>query len=301
MQGFATSNRWGFGQQAKLRAPTAEALVVGSSQNLAQIRFFLTEGFTMKILRDVGFILVSMFLCCDFSVAQDDSKNPPTRETKGKAEETRPQQANRLHRHPQQSNSISIEGSRRNFAHLAEMPGLVVNQNIYRLLNYKSIRRELELLDYQQDDVAAMRRKRAEQRRKRLRAIQTEQKSNSEEQKIAIEETETSNDDVDILLPSQLKRLEQIALQLKIQSTGIFATLTESSVAEKLEITEPQKNQLRKEAAKLAKEYNQQVLKLKRKFREDLMSKLKGDQKQLLQSMLGEEFQLNANPDDEYE
>ena len=108
---------------------------------------------------------------------------------------------------------------------------------------------------------------------------------------------ETEKKVLDVLLPHQIKRLKQIALQMQLQQTGygMSAAFQNSQVAEDLKITDEQKAQLvekQKEVAKEMQEKTQAFYKqLQEESREKMLSVLTTAQRKKLEELTGEKFQ----------
>jgi Spy/CpxP family protein refolding chaperone len=117
---------------------------------------------------------------------------------------------------------------------------------------------------------------------------------------------ETEKKVLEVLLPHQIKRLKQIALQMQLQQTGygMSAAFQNSQVAEDLKITDEQKAQLvekQKEVAKEMQEKTQAFYKqLQEESREKMLSVLTPAQRRKLEELTGERFQWQpwtpANP-----
>ena len=94
----------------------------------------------------------------------------------------------------------------------------------------------------------------------------------------------------DILLPHQMERLMQIANQASAQ--GGARSLMSGSIADKLGITEEQKERLREKAEELQKEMNEKIAKLRAEMQDELMAELTADQRAQYQEMMGDAFKF---------
>lgn len=97
----------------------------------------------------------------------------------------------------------------------------------------------------------------------------------------------------DILLPHQVERLEQIANQASAQ--GGARSLLGGSLAEKLGITEDQKERLRSKAEELQQEMNEKIAKLRAEMQDELLSELTSDQRAQYQEMMGDAFKFERS------
>jgi hypothetical protein len=108
---------------------------------------------------------------------------------------------------------------------------------------------------------------------------------------------ETEKKVQDILLPHQLKRIKQIALQMQLQSAGYGAASAFSSdqLAEELKITDEQKTQLQEKQKEVMKEMQEKTQafykQLQEESREKVLGVLTPAQRKKLEEMLGEKFQ----------
>ena len=89
-----------------------------------------------------------------------------------------------------------------------------------------------------------------------------------------------------VLLPHQQQRL----MQNRPGGQAIF----QGRIAEELELTDEQKEELEERAEEIEKELEKDIAELKKKAREDLLKGLTAKQREKLDSMLGEEFQYTA-------
>ncbi len=111
---------------------------------------------------------------------------------------------------------------------------------------------------------------------------------------------ETEKKVLDILLPHQVKRIKQIALQMQLQSAGYgySSAFQNDQLAEELKITDEQKAELiekQKEVAKENQEKTQAFYKqLQEESREKVLSVLTPAQRKKLEEMTGEKFQWQA-------
>ena len=94
-----------------------------------------------------------------------------------------------------------------------------------------------------------------------------------------------------VLLPHQSKRLEQIALQMKMKNRGDAATLVSKDVAEELGIDEDQQKRIKSRAAEIKKEMEQEIARVKEEARKKLMRELTPTQRKQLDELMGEKFE----------
>lgn len=101
----------------------------------------------------------------------------------------------------------------------------------------------------------------------------------------------------DVLLPHQVRRLRQIALQMKLSSTGYGSAggLTGGEVADELHLTDEQKRQLKEKEAKLREDIQRKTQEFYKQLREEaraeLLSVLTAEQRRKLDDLTGETFE----------
>jgi hypothetical protein len=98
----------------------------------------------------------------------------------------------------------------------------------------------------------------------------------------------------EVFLPHQFDRLRQISLQTQMKRNGETSMLSNSEVVEALGLSDEQQKRLKKKAAELKTEMEQEIRKLKEKAREELFEELTRDQREKLKSMLGEDFEVKS-------
>src|SRR5262249_4330875 len=97
-----------------------------------------------------------------------------------------------------------------------------------------------------------------------------------------------------ILLPNQFDRLKQLDLQSKIQRNGA-AALSDGEVADALNLTDAQKEQLREKSEQVQKDLQDKIRQLRTDARNQLLDVLTSEQRTKLQSMMGDQFDLPDN------
>lgn len=94
-----------------------------------------------------------------------------------------------------------------------------------------------------------------------------------------------------LLLPHQLDRLKQVALQTHMKQAGTANALASEAIAEQLGITDEQKDKLKQRAEEVKKKLAEDVAKLKAKAEEDLLSVLDSKQRAKLKELAGDKFE----------
>ena len=103
-----------------------------------------------------------------------------------------------------------------------------------------------------------------------------------------------------ILLPTQIRRLRQIALQMKLTSTayGRVDGLVSGAVADELQLTESQKRQLKEKQKEVSAEIQRRTQEFYKEMRamshEEFLSVLTPAQRKKLDDLTGEKFEWKA-------
>ena len=175
------------------------------------------------------------------------------------------------------------------------------------LLVREDVRKELELLDDQVRDLQALR----DRLRDRMREMVTQRmregtpgaEGNAENQRVEFRErmrklmeqvnAEIRQEVSEILLPHQMKRLDQLTLQLRMRG-GLNAL--GGDVAQQLGVTDPQREQLRAKFEEVEREYRRKVAELRRQAQDELLTVLTPEQQAKLRDLMGEPFEFAAVP-----
>lgn len=92
------------------------------------------------------------------------------------------------------------------------------------------------------------------------------------------------------LMPHQLERITQIALQDKIRWHGLLAGLLDEHVAFKLNIDNSQKRKLHRRATEIRKELAQKIAELEAQAEKDLLDELTTGQRNEFRELIGTRF-----------
>lgn len=162
------------------------------------------------------------------------------------------------------------------------------------LLRRDDVRKELELTDEQMQDLEEVQSSGFEGMRELFQEMRDEGLSREEMREKMMEvreerEAESKKDLEEILLPFQYKRLEQLSNQSAMRGNNARGLL-DGPIAEKLKITDEQKEAMKSKAEKLQKELDEKVQKLRDKMREELLDELSSSQRKQFEEMMGESF-----------
>lgn len=173
-----------------------------------------------------------------------------------------------------------------------------------RLLFDEDVRKELEVVDEQYEKLRDLARQSMEESRDQFREMFQGLRDLSEEerrekfaeirQKME-ERTKALEEKVSkVLLPHQMDRLKQLELQSRMRRAGTAGALANNELAEKLGITEEQKERMRKAAEDAEKELQEKIAKAREEAREKILGVLTPDQQQKLKSLIGEQYEFQS-------
>lgn len=94
----------------------------------------------------------------------------------------------------------------------------------------------------------------------------------------------------DLLLPHQLKRLEQVALRVQMKNVGTLNALVDGKLKEALELSDEDVTSLKDRWQEIDAQLQKDIAKLRDKAKQDLLKELSPTQKRKLDEVLGEEF-----------
>jgi len=93
-----------------------------------------------------------------------------------------------------------------------------------------------------------------------------------------------------LLLPHQIDRLKQVALQTHMQQSGTAGALVNEKVAVALEISDEQKDRLKARSKELKEKLEKDIEALKEKAKDDLLLELTPAQRSKLKDLVGDKY-----------
>jgi Spy/CpxP family protein refolding chaperone len=163
------------------------------------------------------------------------------------------------------------------------------------ILQRPDVQEELELLDDQKKQLTDLREKSTEKMRELFGNLRGG--GGGEGDRDALRETfrkaaEETQADVDkILLPHQSKRLKQLEAQLRMRGGGVMGALG-GDVADKLGISEEQRDKLRDKARDLDAELRKKTAEIRKQLQDQLLASLTEDQRKQFNELVGEPFEF---------
>ena len=170
--------------------------------------------------------------------------------------------------------------------------------DIFSLANNTSVQREIELVDEQMDQIREINSEFGKKIQEEISGMRLGNMDPDRGRNLS-ELIQRLNDEKrsrmqEVLLPHQFDRLRQIALQTQMKRSGEAATLGSDKVAEELGITPEQQEKIKARADELKKEMEQKIAQLKEEMRDELLDELTRDQREKLEEMMGDSFELQT-------
>ncbi len=168
------------------------------------------------------------------------------------------------------------------------------------LLQNEQIRKELEIVDDQIEQLTKLQEEAREQMRdvfSGLRDLDPEarrERFTEMREKMAEMQQEMQAKADKILLPHQSERLKQIGVQMQLRARGTSGALLEGELAETLKISDEQKKQLEEAAAKATEQMNEKIAAAREEARKQVLEALTPEQRAQLEKLTGKPFELST-------
>lgn len=177
--------------------------------------------------------------------------------------------------------------------------GFSFGSDQFSLLGRPNVQQELNLVDEQVQRLQEVRKN----FRDRMKDMTTQMRNNNGDfrldpdmikklQELTKEINEQKRDEIEgLLLPEQIERLKQIALQSTMKHQGTVNALSNRDVAEALGLDEEQIANLREKSKEISQRVQEEIKALREKAREDLLDELTDEQREKLSDLMGEKFE----------
>ena len=169
--------------------------------------------------------------------------------------------------------------------------------NPFDMLGNPSVQKDLELVGDQLDKVKAMQREFQKQIKDKISGMSFGGLSRDSLKdlpamlaKLRAEQQEQLKG---LLLPHQIDRLKQVALQTHMKQAGAENAIASKAVAEALNITDDQKEKLKEKAKELRKKLEEDIKKLREESKQELLGVLSADQRKTLEELTGPKYEPN--------
>lgn len=171
-----------------------------------------------------------------------------------------------------------------------------------RLLENDGVRKEIEMVDYQYEDLKKTTREIHDQMEDEIRDIVRQQADGKVDAKkfrtqlISLRDRAEAQLD-EALFPMQKDRLRQVLLHGRLLREPLVRVMTTDPIADQLDLSDRQKKQLQEEWKEIEKKLNEDIAKLRKKARQELVDTLPKKQQRRFDELFGDAFEFRANED----
>lgn len=157
-----------------------------------------------------------------------------------------------------------------------------------------NVRRELEMVDDQYNELQDLSSQLQQQLAAQLRAVDLSDTEGLASQINTIR-SRTREQLESVLLPHQLKRLRQISAQSQLRGRSLVDVITSDPLKSELEINDAQADQLKEAEREIEANLSKQISRLRARAREELLSKLKRSQREQVDDLFGDFFESDRS------
>ena len=178
----------------------------------------------------------------------------------------------------------------------------LAQQSLFDLVGHPSVTKDLEIVDDQLAQVSALQEEYGKQITAQMEGLRDGSITGDEYTALLIAQKANRKKRLnEILLPHQLKRLNQISFQLRTKGISNFSgDKFDKSVAEKLGLSAEQQNQLRDKSREITKRLEAEFKRMRAEAKEELLGVLTVDQRAKFSELSGSKYEENAGDWNEY-
>lgn len=160
------------------------------------------------------------------------------------------------------------------------------------LVNDPAVQSEIELTDDQLSQIRKMNAEFGKEIKSKIEASMREPNRDRGEmaELIATAQRQQSERLGEILVPHQLDRLKQLSFQRNEKFAGVSGAILGQEIAEKLGISDEQKEKIKAKAEELKKELDAKIAELQENMRTELLDELSSEQRAKLEELRGAKF-----------
>ena len=162
--------------------------------------------------------------------------------------------------------------------------------SLWDLISNPSVQADLELVEDQQQQIKQLREQMTHESKQLFNETQGAQDYEQFSTQIGVLKREYIERLKDVLLPLQIERMKQIALQMHLKSSGMSNAITSPVVAEVLGLSDQQLAKLKEKSLELKKQLAVDIQKLKAKRDEALLNELTPQQRSKLSQLQGDKW-----------
>ena len=166
----------------------------------------------------------------------------------------------------------------------------------WSMINNPSVQKDLELVGDQLDKVKELQQRQGEELRKQMGLMREGGSLNisniGDFKETMSKMREQHREELkQLLLPHQIDRLHQVALQTHMRQAGTAGALANKKVAEELGISDEQIDRLKEKSKELKAKMEEKIKKLKEQMKQELLEELTSEQRRKLDAMTGDKYE----------
>ena len=173
------------------------------------------------------------------------------------------------------------------------------------LLRNDSIMDEIELVDDQREEIEALEDEMREEMRERMMELRDMDGADRREMFTQLREemeerqTELQTEVEKVLLPGQLKRLQELDVQQNARRNGkgAMGVLASEDILDEIGVSDKQKERLKEKAEELKKKLQERIKKMTAEAEKELLSILSPKQREKLEDKMGKAFEFGEEFD----
>lgn len=159
------------------------------------------------------------------------------------------------------------------------------------LLSNANVRKELEMVDDQYEDLKRANEEIQQRAAEQLRELDLSDIKSATAQILAIRD-QSENDLQATLLPQQMKRLRQLVAQNQLRRLSLVEILTREPMKSNFAITDRQGDDLKEQEIQIEAELEKQIAELRENARKKLLNVLNSRQQKEVEEWIGESFEF---------
>ena len=176
------------------------------------------------------------------------------------------------------------------------------NQSMFDLVSHPSVIKDLEIVDEQIKQFHSLQAEAGKQISEQMKGLRNGSISGEEYTQLVLAQKATREKRMnEILLPHQLKRLQQIDFQMRTKGINNFSRdKFDRSIAEKLGLSAEQQNQLRDKSREIDKRMKAEIKRMRAEAKKELLGVLTAAQRAKFAELSGAKYEEKAGDWNEY-
>ncbi len=174
-----------------------------------------------------------------------------------------------------------------------------MGSNALGLLGNEKVRNDLEMMDYQYEEMMERNAELQKQAAQQIRNLDLSDMAKVAEEVQKIRE-QTLKQMREGLLPHQVERLEQIQAQSRLRNRSLIDIITSEPVKTRLVISDEQAEQLRAAEQQVEDDLQRQIAELREQAKERLLEALDPEQREKVDTIFGQTFNFESAKGDRF-